>query len=99
MDHTYFNKIIEKGGAKTISFQIKYELDKSADSELGFYYGFMPGWWDSSFKKMQLVYFAYGWIDVTVDLSMSDKLSDGYKNLFMLVTTGGFYIRDIQIGR
>lgn len=99
MDHTYFNKIIEKGGAKTISFQIKYELDKSADSELGFYYGFMPGWWDGSFKKMQLVYFAYGWIDVTVDLSMSDKLSDGYKNLFLLVTTGGFHIRDIQIGR
>lgn len=99
MDHTYFNRIIEWGGAKTISFKMKYELDKSADSELGLYYGFMPGWWDNSFKKMQLVYFDYGWIDVTIDLSMSDKLSDGYKNLFLLVTTGGFHIKDIQIGR
>lgn len=97
MDSTYFNNIIEKGGATKMTFNLKFEATGEEDTEvtdLAFYLGFIPEWFNK--PGMQQIRHAEGYISVTIDLSKVEYVDGAYKTLFLLSTVSGFYIKDIH---
>ena len=97
MDSTYFNNVIEKGGATKMTFNLKFEATGEEDTEvtdLAFYLGFIPEWFNK--PGMQQIRHAEGYISVTIDLSKVEYVDGAYKTLFLLSTVSGFYIKDIH---
>ena len=93
MNRDYFSNLIEKGNAKKITFEMKF--DAPADPSIQFYLGFMPSWFNK--PGMQIINYANDYQTITVDLSKVEKEGGQYKTLFLLATVGGFYIKNIQI--
>ena len=95
MDVDYFNNIIAKGGAKKMTFDVKYDIETVEGlRDYGFYIGFVPGWWGKA--NVQQHFYSAGYNKITIDLTKIDKNGDKYKTLFMLATHGGFFVKNIQ---
>ncbi len=95
IDPEFFNALIKKGKVQSMTFEMKFEVQDN--SNVQFYQGFIPEWWDNSWTKMQLKGFKEGYQTVSVDFAKADMVGDQYKTLFMLATIGGFYIKNIQL--
>lgn len=95
IDAEYFNALIKKGKAQSMTFEMKFE--EQNDNSVQFYQGFIPNWWDNSWVKMQAKNFKEGYQTVTIDFSKSDLIDGQYKTVFLLATVSGFYIKNIRV--
>ncbi|MDR0426276.1 MAG: hypothetical protein LBH24_03800 [Clostridiales bacterium] len=85
VDASYFSGIVEKSGAEQIKFSFKNETPSAQ---------LFLGWWrDSEGWSVLHNTSAADWVEYTINMAAVPA----EKTLFLLATSGGFFLKDIQL--
>lgn len=99
IDVNYFDKILSKGGAVKMTFDMKFDSPKgginNSSISHAFFLGFIPDWFADTSTRQQFQY-AENYQSVTIDLTKVSQVDGKYRTLFMLSTIDGFYIKNIR---